>query len=159
MRCRKRTATTGTFAARICRWTRRTTPISTPAFPRGRSPHRAKRHSTPHSRRLTCRTSTSSAGTTARTCSRELSPNTMPMSASFRSSISGLRESKSARRQDQLALAPLQLLAEQLEITALGCLDEPQALLRLADVNHIPRVDGIPVLPVVGDEYIIATVR
>src|SRR5262245_36816607 len=123
-----------------------------------------------------CRTSISSAATTVRTCSLGRSTNTTPMFGSFRSTFSGARDWPSAaaqhqRRQwhagdasynqprtsnQQLTLAPLQLLAEQLEVPALECLDQAQHLLRLADVNDVSRLNGITVLPVVGHEDVVA---
>src|SRR4030095_322997 len=141
----------GTSAAKICRWIRRTTRIGIPAFRRARSLHRARRRSRRRSCPRTCCTSISSAATMVRTCSLGRSTNTTPTFGSFRLTSSG-----SSARRTLLALAPLQLLAQQLEVPALGCLDQTQHLLRLADVNDVSRVNGITVLPVVGDEDIVA---
>src|SRR5262245_21511398 len=154
MRCRKRTATTGTFGGKIFRWTRRTTRISTPVSRRARSRRPARRRSRLQYRPPPHRISTVTAAPTARICSLRLSTNTMQTCGSFRLTSSG-----SSGRRTPLALAPLQLLAQQLEVAALACLDQTQHLLRLADVDDVSRLNRIAVLSVVGHEDLVAAAR
>src|SRR5262245_11744249 len=84
--------TTATFAAMICRSIRRITPTGTRDFRRARSRLQASPHwmrSCIPPSRSTC---TSSAETTALTCLRRPSPNTVRTSRSIKSSTSGRRQ-------------------------------------------------------------------
>ena len=148
-RCRRRDSTTATSAATIWRSIRRTTPIDTRACRPAPSPRRARRRSRPRcmpGRRAAI--SISSAATTARTCSRRRSPSTTATSGSFRSSISGAAARAAGGQRCSLALAPLQLLAQELEVAARRRLDQPKHRSALSDADRRrPAAAGYPDCP------------
>src|SRR5882672_6998746 len=93
------------------------------------------------------------------TCSRKRSPSTRRMSGSFRSTSFGTGRRQVAGGRGQLPLAPLQLLAQELEVAARRCLDESKHLRRFLHANDIALVDGVTVLAVVGHEDIFGSAR
>ena len=162
--------------ATTCSSTRPTTPIGIRACRRDRSPRPARPRSKPPRSRPTWTTCTSSAGTTARTCSRARSTSTTATFAPGRWSTSGsfgrsagigivIRDPDRNHRSPthlitrSLSLVPLQLLSQHFEVAARRRTHQPQRPLRARDGDVVALVQREARLAVEGDVDLVAGVR
>src|SRR4051812_8013222 len=155
--------TTATSTRLTSASTRHTTPTVTPAFRPDRLRHPGVPLSKPRPNRPVSRTSTSSAATMARTRSRRRSTSTIATSGNFRSSIFARSASRVARRRKEgwvarrrLPLAPLQLLAQHVEVGPFRGPDQAQRALGTADFDDVVRLQRVTGLTVERDVDVLA---